>query len=167
MGRHQVGGDKVLVLGCGPGREAVGLAERGCKVTGLDLLELNIEQAESRAHDRGLAALADFQLGDATEMPFPDGSFDVVMGQDAWCHVPDKDELIRECARVLRPGGAIVFSDWLQVGAMEADIEAEMLSATASVNAFPSTLTHASRCGLGPWPCRPGSAPGTTGGRPA
>ncbi len=47
-------------------------------------------------------------------MPFEDASFDVVIGQEAWCHVPDKPRLIAECARVLKPGGAIAFTDILR-----------------------------------------------------
>ena len=44
-------------------------------------------------------------------MPFADASFDVVIGQEAFAHVPDKPRLIAECARVVRPGGRIAFTD--------------------------------------------------------
>jgi sarcosine/dimethylglycine N-methyltransferase len=47
-------------------------------------------------------------------MPFADASFDVVLGQEAFCHVPDKQHLIAECARVAKPGGAIAFTDILR-----------------------------------------------------
>jgi ubiquinone/menaquinone biosynthesis C-methylase UbiE len=47
-------------------------------------------------------------------MPFEDASFDVVIGQEAWCHVPDKPRLIAECARVVKPGGTIAFTDILR-----------------------------------------------------
>ena len=57
-----------------------------------------------------------FQLGDATAMPFADDSFSMVWGQDAWCHVPDRDVVIGECRRVLEPGGTIAFADWLLTG---------------------------------------------------
>jgi SAM-dependent methyltransferase len=43
----------------------------------------------------------------------------VVWGQDAWCYVTDKERLIRECARVVRPGGTVAFTDWLETGPME------------------------------------------------
>jgi sarcosine/dimethylglycine N-methyltransferase len=44
-------------------------------------------------------------------MPFADETFDVVIGQEAWVHVPDKAGLIGECVRVLRRGGRIAFTD--------------------------------------------------------
>ena len=47
-------------------------------------------------------------------MPFADASFDVVMGQEAWCHVSDKPKLIAECARVVKPGGVIAFTEILR-----------------------------------------------------
>ena len=40
--------------------------------------------------------------------------FDVVIGQEAWCHVPEKPQLISECARVVKPGGVIAFTDILR-----------------------------------------------------
>ena len=48
-----------------------------------------------------------------------DASFDVVIGQEAWCHVPDKPRLIAECARVVKPGGVIAFTDILRTPALE------------------------------------------------
>jgi SAM-dependent methyltransferase len=51
-------------------------------------------------------------------MDFAHNSFDVVWGQDAWCYVTDKKELIHKSYEVLKPGGIIGFSDWLQVGNM-------------------------------------------------
>jgi sarcosine/dimethylglycine N-methyltransferase len=47
-------------------------------------------------------------------MPFADASFDVVIGQEAFAHVPDKPRLIAECVRVVRPGGIVAFTDILR-----------------------------------------------------
>jgi SAM-dependent methyltransferase len=58
-----------------------------------------------------LDALVNFVHGNAEQMPFTDHHFDVVIGQEAWCHVPDKARLISECARVVKPGGVIAFTD--------------------------------------------------------
>ena len=55
--------------------------------------------------------LVEFRHGSALAMPFADASFDVVIGQEAFAHVPDKQRLIAECARVVRPGGRIAFTD--------------------------------------------------------
>jgi SAM-dependent methyltransferase len=51
-------------------------------------------------------------------MPFHANTFDVVWGQDAWCYITDKARLIQECARVVRPGGVVTFTDWLETGPM-------------------------------------------------
>ncbi len=126
---------KVLDIGSGLGGPALHLAENiGCRVTGLDIVESNIMTAAERARARSLQHLVEFRLGDAMAMPFNDGQFDVILGQDAWCHVPDKDKLIAECARVIAPGGSVAFTDWLQVGAMESAFLDEVLAAMASPN---------------------------------
>ncbi len=126
---------RVLDVGCGLGGPAFHLAQtRGASVVGIDLVDLNIEGANERAVERGLTDQVQFQVANALEMPFPDGSFDVVFGQDAWCHVPGKNELIAECARLTAPGGTIAFSDWLQTATMDDATEAEVLAASATTD---------------------------------
>jgi ubiquinone/menaquinone biosynthesis C-methylase UbiE len=49
--------------------------------------------------------------GNALQMPFEDASFTAAISQEAFAHIPDKPRLIGECARVLRPGGRLVFTD--------------------------------------------------------
>jgi ubiquinone/menaquinone biosynthesis C-methylase UbiE len=126
---------RVLDVGSGLGGPALHLAEtHGCSVTGLDIVETNVCEANRRANARSLGHLVTFQLGDATAMPFEMAQFDLVMGQDAWCHVPDKDTLIEECARVVIPGGTLAFTDWLQVGEMAADERGIILAAITAPN---------------------------------
>jgi sarcosine/dimethylglycine N-methyltransferase len=86
----------------------------GCRVTGLDVTESRHVSAIRLTELVGLSHLVDFRLGDALAMPFAPMSFDVVIGQEAWAHVPDKPRLIAECARVVRPGGMIAFTDILR-----------------------------------------------------
>ncbi|MBM85268.1 MAG: hypothetical protein CMM47_04520 [Rhodospirillaceae bacterium] len=125
----------VLDVGSGLGGPALHLAgSRGCRVTGLDLIPTNVEQAKCRAEERGLQNLANFQVGNATELPFNSNSFNVVWGQDAWCHVADKARLISECVRVLKPGGTVAFSDWLQTAQMNQAQSKQIHDATASTN---------------------------------
>ncbi len=105
----------VLDVCSGMGGPARYLALRiGCKVTGLDFTKSRFHGAQRLTKLAGLDHLVDFRHGNALEMPFEDATFDVVIGQEAWCHVPDKPRLISECARVLKANGVIAFTDILR-----------------------------------------------------
>jgi ubiquinone/menaquinone biosynthesis C-methylase UbiE len=93
----------------------------GCRVTGLDATRRMHEEAVRRTKEAGLDGRIEYRLGNALDMPFPANTFDVVWGQDAWCYITDKKRLIEECARVLKPGGVIAFTDWLETGPMTED----------------------------------------------
>jgi ubiquinone/menaquinone biosynthesis C-methylase UbiE len=102
----------VLDVCSGMGGPARYLASRiGCRVTGLDLTPSRHQGAIRLTELVGLQHLVDFRHGSALAMPFADASFDVVIGQEAFAHVPDKPRLIAECARVVRAGGRIAFTD--------------------------------------------------------
>lgn len=90
----------------------------GCRVTGLDATQRMHAEAIRRTAEAGLSGKLDFVLGNALDMPFQASTFDVVWGQDAWCYITDKQRLVEECARVLKPGGALAFTDWLETGPM-------------------------------------------------
>ena len=103
---------RVLDVCSGMGGPARWIAHRiGCKVTGLDFTLSRVESARRLTERVGLGKLVDFVHGDATAMPLPSATFDVVISQEAWLHVPDKSALIAECARVLVPGGTLAFTD--------------------------------------------------------
>ena len=107
-------GSTVLDIGSGLGGSAFYLAaHKCCRVQGIDLMEMNVAEANRRAVSKGLSEGVRFITGDATSLPFADRSFEVVWGQDAWCHVDDKPGLISEAYRVLTSDGLMVFSDWL------------------------------------------------------
>ncbi len=93
----------------------------GCRVTGLDATQRMHTEAISRTRQAGLDNKVEYKLGNALDMPFRANSFDVVWGQDAWCYITDKKRLIEECARVLKPGGTLAFTDWLETGSMASD----------------------------------------------
>jgi ubiquinone/menaquinone biosynthesis C-methylase UbiE len=104
--------DAVLDVCSGMGGPARWLAYRiGCSVTGLDLTASRVESARRLTARAGLAERVRFEQGDATAMPFSAATFDAVIGQEAWVHVPDKAALVAECRRVLRPGGRVAFTD--------------------------------------------------------
>lgn len=85
----------------------------GCRVTGLDLTQSRVDGATRLTAMTGLDGLITFQQGNALANPFADETFDRVISQEAFCHIPDKPRLIGECVRVLERGGRIAFTDIL------------------------------------------------------
>jgi SAM-dependent methyltransferase len=89
---------RVLVVGCGTGREAAQLATAlGAAVTGIDI---------APRFDPAAAAIATLRHGDATALDFPDGSFDLVYSYHALEHIPDFRRALREMRRVLANNGS-------------------------------------------------------------
>jgi ubiquinone/menaquinone biosynthesis C-methylase UbiE len=113
--------DVVLDVCSGMGGPARYLAwKTGCDVTGLDLTASRVEGATELTRLAKLAQSVRFVHGNALAMPFPDASFTLAIAQEAFAHIPDKPRLVAECARVLRPGGRLVFSDILHGGDLSA-----------------------------------------------
>jgi len=100
----------------GPARHLA--VKYGCRVTGLDATAKMVDEAAARTEREGLSHLIIFRPGNALDMPFHGDTFDTVWGQDAWCYVTDKEKLVREAYRVLKPAGVIAFTDWIQTGNM-------------------------------------------------
>lgn len=102
----------VLDLGCGVGGPGLRLADRtGARVTGISISEEQINTANRLAVEAGLADRTTFQHADAMRLPFENDSFDAVMALESICHMPDRQQVFTEVARVLRPGGRIVLTD--------------------------------------------------------
>ncbi len=94
---------RVLAVGCGWGELAEWIArETGAEVVAIDLSPRMVELASERGID---ASVADVQ-----QLPFADGTFDVVVAAWMLYHVPDLDRGLADIARVLRPGGTLVAS---------------------------------------------------------
>lgn len=102
-----VGGKRVLDAGCGPGTYAGWLAERGADVVGVDVSEEMVEVAEREFGD-----VADFRRADIDDsLDFADdGSFDVVLCQLTFSHLPDVRPALAEFVRVLDDDGVLVLS---------------------------------------------------------
>jgi SAM-dependent methyltransferase len=83
------------------------------KMHGVDATKTVVEQGRERCKAEGLANRIDFTLGDACDTKLPAASADFVWGEDAWCYVVDKKRLIAEAARLVKPGGVIAFTDWV------------------------------------------------------
>jgi SAM-dependent methyltransferase len=106
--------DRVLDVGGGIGGPARQLADRiGCNVTVVDLTAEYCAVGETLTTWTQLTNHVSFVHASALEMPFEDGSFDVVWTQHASMNISDKVGLYREIARVVRPGGRFAFFDIL------------------------------------------------------
>jgi SAM-dependent methyltransferase len=103
-------GQRVLDVGCGTGVVAVTAALRGAKVSGLDLTPKLLE----RARENAKIAEVDIEFieGDAEALPYPDGSFDVVLSQFGHMFAPRPAVAVKEMLRVLKSGGRIAFATW-------------------------------------------------------
>ena len=99
-------GTRLLELGCGPGFYACRLSEElpDLHTTGIDLSENLIQRAESRARSLNLSNCS-FQHADAHALPYQTGSIDAIVVSRLFLIVPDKEGVIREIFRVLKPAG--------------------------------------------------------------
>ncbi len=106
-------GKTLLDIACGAGGPALRIAAAsGCSIVGLDVHEQAVTTASSLAAQRGLAERADFRALDATgSLPFSDASFDAIICIDAINHLSDRPRVISEWARLLKPGGRLLFTD--------------------------------------------------------
>lgn len=112
---HLPASARVLDCGCGPGSISCDLAQRvsAGHVTGLDCESSQLELARQRAAELRLDNTT-FAGGSVYQLPFADGSFDIVFAHALFEHLATPDLALREIRRVLRPGGlaAIRSPDW-------------------------------------------------------
>ncbi|WP_344573907.1 SAM-dependent methyltransferase [Streptomyces lunalinharesii] len=102
----------VLDLGSGYGGSARALATRfGCRVVALDLSEEHNRRQRATNARRGLDGLIEVVTGSLNDLPYEAERFDVVWSLEVLCHVADREGALGEAVRVLKPGGALVFSD--------------------------------------------------------
>lgn len=81
---------------------------------GVDATETVVDRCRARCRAEGFADRIDITHADVTASGLPDASADFVWGEDAWCYVVDKPKLIAEAARIVKPGGTIAFTDWVE-----------------------------------------------------
>jgi ubiquinone/menaquinone biosynthesis C-methylase UbiE len=107
-------GETVLDVACGTGNATIPAAQAGAKATGLDITPKLLEDARRRAAGAGVEI--EWVEGDAENLPFDDGSFDVVLSTFGCMFAPDHKRAAEEVARVVRPGGRIGIAAWTPDG---------------------------------------------------
>jgi len=107
-------GMRVVDVGCGTGNLAIPAARRGAEVTGVDIASNLLEQARQRAGEERLTIT--FEEGDAEQLPYPDGQFDLVMSMFGAMFAPRPDRVAAELLRVCRKGGTIAMANWTPDG---------------------------------------------------
>ncbi|MHA1620022.1 MAG: class I SAM-dependent methyltransferase, partial [Promethearchaeota archaeon] len=104
-------GTKILLIGCGAGKNCLFLAKKfGVHVTGIDIAEASIQMAEESAQLQQLENLTDFQVADAYALPFPIDSFDGVF-TEYMSYFLDLPVALKEFYRVLKPNGIMGFNE--------------------------------------------------------
>lgn len=101
-------GIRVLDVATGPGYVAAAAAQRGAAVTGIDFSSAMVAEA------RRYYPMVDFREGDAEDLAFANGSFDVVVMNFGLLHLGRPERALAEAHRVLRPGGKFGFTVWAQ-----------------------------------------------------
>lgn len=111
-------GERVLDIACGTGNTTLMARARGALVTGLDLTPELLAIARKRAIDEGYDFI-NWELGDAENLPFPDGYFDVVVSSCGLMFAPDQPRVAAEIARVTKRGGRIAIQAWTPQSGVE------------------------------------------------
>lgn len=107
-------GQRVLDVAAGSGNTALAAARRGARVTAADVVPSLLATASRRAAAEGLEL--DVQVADVQELPFEDGTFDIVMSSFGAMYAPDQRRTVSELIRVCRPGGRIAMANWTPDG---------------------------------------------------
>ena len=105
---------RVLDVAAGNGNATLAAARRFADVTSTDYVGTLLDQGKKRAEAEGLAVT--FQQADAEKLPFPDGSFDVVLSTFGVMFTPDQAKAAKELLRICKPGGKIGLANWTPEG---------------------------------------------------
>ncbi|MDO8123503.1 MAG: methyltransferase domain-containing protein [Candidatus Hermodarchaeota archaeon] len=117
------GDEHILVVGCGSGHVAIGLAKllTTGHVTGIDISEKVSQDTPTspfeNARIEGVKDQVKFQYGDPTEIPFEDATFDILTMDNVLHEIEEQDlkiQTLNEAYRVLKPGGRLVMLEWIR-----------------------------------------------------
>ena len=114
-------------------------------MTGVDATATMVELGKKRCQEEHCDDRIQFVLADVCKSGLAAASADFVWGEDAWCYVEDKDTMIAEACRIVRPGGTIAFTDWL-LG--DVPMTADELQRTLAFMKFPSLQSRSGYAAL-------------------
>jgi len=104
--------DQLLDVGCGLGGPAMRIARTtGVQVTGITVSREQFAAATALAAEAGLADRVSFRVHDAMDLDFASESFDAAIAIESIIHMPDREHVLRNICRTLRPGGRLVLTD--------------------------------------------------------
>ncbi len=116
-----------LCCGNGAGMRFLVRFREVASMVGVEAASTLVERGRRLCEEERLADRIHFVAGDACASGLSEGEADFVWGEDAWCYVADKEKLVAEAARIVRPGGTIAFTDWVEGRPGLSDSEAELL----------------------------------------
>ena len=127
----------VLDIACGKGTTAFLLArEYGCRVIGIDLSNKMISACRRKADEEKEADRVSFLVGDAENLPFRTGAFDVVISECSFSLLPDKETAARDIKRVLKSGGKLVMTDIILRGEVSKELRSQITFACCLAGAW-------------------------------
>jgi ubiquinone/menaquinone biosynthesis C-methylase UbiE len=112
IGEGQQGVD--LCCASGAGMRFLVRFRKVARMKGVDATRAMLDLGRRRCVEEGLADRISLVEANVCATGLPAGQFDFVWGEDAWCYVEDKRKLIAEAARLVKTGGVIAFTDWLE-----------------------------------------------------
>jgi ubiquinone/menaquinone biosynthesis C-methylase UbiE len=125
---------RILDIACGKGTTSILIAKKiGCKITGIDISPALIEDAKKLARKNRVDNLIDFQVADATKIPFNNNEFDASIAQAMLVLIDDKVSVIREALRVVRPSGV---AGWIELTWQEEPTEQFMKQVSEVICAY-------------------------------
>ena len=116
IGDIDLSNKKILDIGCGTGGAVFHLLEKhnAAEAIGYDPEPLVIEKANELAVEKNLSDRAKFHCIEPGPIQADDESMDVVFSKEAFIHIHDKNELMKDIHRILRPSGLLAVGDWMR-----------------------------------------------------
>ena len=133
-----------LDIGCGCGGAAIHLIKNHAakSVIGVDIEPLVIKKAEELAVKHNLFDFTDFRCVKNGPLDIPDESVDIVFSKEVFLHFPNKEDLLRDIYRVLKPNGRIVVSDWMRIDDNPPSKQMQEYIAAEGLDMYMCSLEH-------------------------